>query len=124
MEVNTTKDPESRYGVSYLAVSPVNFESDSQTEMFRKITKEMTATYQRKNQDYGDAFHKSVDKYGLIAALTRMSDKFNRIENLILNGGKSNYEGLRDSLLDLASYCVMSAIEIEPKEPIDFENVE
>ena len=37
------------------------------------------------DSDYGDSFGISVQKYGLISALTRISDKFNRLESLILN---------------------------------------
>ena len=46
----------------------------------------VASTYARKNADYGDSFHTSVTKYGIIAALTRMSDKWNRLENLMLHG--------------------------------------
>ena len=70
--------------------------------------------YKRKNETYGDSFGKSVEKYGLIAALTRISDKFNRAENLIL--GAENQvpdESLADTLIDMANYCLMTAYEIE-----------
>lgn len=67
-------------------------------------------TYNKKNADYGNSFDKSLDKYGLISALTRMSDKFNRAETLILNGQKAKVadEKVEDTLLDLANYCVMT----------------
>lgn len=89
---------------------------------FNGICREIMDMYLKKNQDYGDSFHISVERYGLIAALTRMSDKFNRIENLILSDNKGNFESLEDSLRDLASYCIMTVMEL--KEPVDFENVE
>ena len=41
---------------------------------FQEITKLMSETYERKNTDYGNSFGVSVQKYGLIAALTRISD--------------------------------------------------
>ena len=89
---------------------------------FRDIVEEMAKTYEKKNADYGDSFGISVRKYGNIAALTRISDKFNRIENLILNGNAQvKYESLLDSLKDLACYCVMTVMAIEDN---DFENVE
>lgn len=69
---------------------------------------------QRKNEDYADSFSISVKKYGNIAALTRISDKFNRIENLTLNGGVENVdEKLLDTLLDMSAYCIMYAMELE-----------
>jgi hypothetical protein len=73
----------------------------------------MADTYARKNADYGDSFHTSVQKYGLISALTRMSDKWNRLENLMLHGqGKVN-ERITDTLIDLAAYALMTVMEIE-----------
>lgn len=80
---------------------------------FQEITKQMSETYERKNNDYGNSFGISVQKYGLIAALTRISDKFNRMENLILTRNQQvNDESLSDTLLDLANYCIMTAIEL------------
>ena len=88
---------------------------------FKRIVNEMAKTYERKNTDYGDSFSVSVRKYGNIAALTRMSDKFNRIENLILNGNAQvKDESLLDSLKDLGCYCVMTVMAIESN---DFEDV-
>lgn len=80
---------------------------------FSEITKKMSDTFEMKNEAYGNSFGKSVQKYGLIAALTRISDKFNRIENLILGGANRVIdESVKDTLIDLASYCVMTLIEI------------
>lgn len=84
---------------------------------FRRLTEVMADTYERKNADYGDSFGISVRKYGPIAALTRISDKFNRIENLIL-GGKSSVadEAIDDTLLDLANYCIMTFMALPRNE--------
>jgi hypothetical protein len=76
---------------------------------FQQLTNQMNEIYEKKNHDYGNSFDISLDKYGLIAALTRISDKFNRLETLILkNDAKVKDEKLEDTLLDLASYCVMT----------------
>lgn len=82
---------------------------------FGQITKKLTRLYIAKNKDYGDSFGRSIRKYGLVAALTRISDKFNRAENLIINRGEPNIkdESINDTLLDLAAYCIMTTIEIE-----------
>ena len=70
-----------------------------------------------KNKRYGDSFSKTVQHYGLIAVLTRMSDKWNRIETLILgNADESTDESLVDSLIDLANYCIMTVCEIQDSE--------
>lgn len=78
----------------------------------KKLTEKIYNTYVSKNADYGDSFGISVKKYGLISALTRMSDKFNRIEQLIIDG-KQNHESLTDSLEDLACYALMTVMEIQ-----------
>lgn len=47
----------------------------------------------------------------MIAALTRISDKFNRIETLILNDDKgTDDETVIDTLIDMANYCVMTSV--------------
>ena len=72
-------------------------------------------TYALKNQKYGDSFWESISKYGLIAALTRISDKFNRLEQLIINkeDGSDTDESLKDTLLDMANYCIMTAMALD-----------
>lgn len=81
---------------------------------FEEILIEMLTTYREKNDMYGDSFGKSVDKYGMIASLTRISDKFNRFEQMVMNDNNgTSDESLRDTLLDMASYCVMTIVELE-----------
>lgn len=85
---------------------------------FDRIAAEISLMYERKNTDYGDSFGRSVEKYGLISALTRISDKFNRLESLILNGEHTevNDESLDDTLKDLAAYCIMTVVAREQQK--------
>lgn len=77
----------------------------------RKLLNKMHNTFVVKNKNYGNSFEISLDKYGIIAALTRISDKFNRFETLILNHSNGTYdESIADTLIDLANYCVMTAV--------------
>lgn len=77
------------------------------------LCKFLNTLYLIKNQKYGDSFGLSVRKYGPIAALTRLSDKWNRIENLMLhNDNGTADESLRDTLIDMANYCLMTIIEL------------
>lgn len=74
---------------------------------------ELSATYRKKNAAYGGSFQKAYQKYGPITALTRMSDKWSRIESLMMNPSlDDNGESLKDSLLDLANYCLMTVVEM------------
>lgn len=63
----------------------------------------------RKNKDYGNAFGKSMDKFGPVVSLIRLGDKMNRLEHLVMNGGmKVKDESVEDTLVDLAAYAIMT----------------
>ncbi len=82
--------------------------------MFGKFSSQIAETYEKKNSDYGNSFTDSIQKYGYVAGIVRMSDKFNRVENLLLNKEKAlvNEESAVDTLLDLAAYSIMLAMEV------------
>lgn len=82
----------------------------------KRLCDGLHSTFCAKNSDYGNSFSKSVQKYGLTAALTRISDKFNRAEHLMLTHDRQvEDESLQDTLLDLANYCIMTVIELNKK---------
>ena len=104
--------------VTEAQIEPKNRKSSRIAELAQTIAE----TYARKNSDYGDSFGRSVERYGIIAALTRLSDKFNRFENLILSSNGSNGskplvgdESVLDTLLDMATYALMTYVELEDK---------
>lgn len=76
---------------------------------FKKYTDKLAETLLEKNQDYGDSFSRSVDKFGIIAAVVRLEDKFNRLENLTTNGGKQKVkdESLADTAFDISGYGLL-----------------
>lgn len=104
-------------------------EINKNVKNFNELAQKMCELYEKKNADYGDSFNTSLDKYGLISALTRMSDKFNRVENLILNkdddgnfvqnNQKVKDEKLEDTLVDLANYAMMTVLWIKNNSKID-----
>lgn len=53
-------------------------------EQFRKIAQELGDLYEAKDKAYGGSFSDTYKKLGLISAVTRISDKYNRLYNLIL----------------------------------------
>jgi hypothetical protein len=73
-------------------------------------------TYKTKNAAYGNSFDRSLDRWGYQAALVRMDDKMNRLEQLLLWNGAANDESALDTALDLANYSVMLAMYIESKQ--------
>ena len=84
---------------------------------FNDITEEMNALYERKNHDYGNSFSETFRKLGIISAATRMLDKMNRIVSLVTKDQqKVNDESIRDTLIDIANYAVMTIMEIDKKK--------
>jgi hypothetical protein len=84
-------------------------------ETYKNYTDKLADTLVKKNAAYGDAFGKSIEKYGYIAALVRMSDKWNRLNNLMLdsNGVDDLGESIQDTLFDLAGYCILTMAELD-----------
>lgn len=78
------------------------------SELLEKIHK----TYVEKNTAYGNSFDRSIDRYGFVAALVRMEDKLNRLEQLLLNNAKPNDESSIDTALDLAGYAIMTVMKL------------
>ena len=75
---------------------------------FKDYTNHLAEVLQEKNDAYGDSFTKSVDKFGKTVIAVRLSDKFNRICNLIKRGeDKENDESLEDTLLGMAGYAIL-----------------
>lgn len=81
----------------------------------KELTDFMHQTYIDKNKDYGDSFERTHDEIGSKAGLTRISDKFYRLQNIILNEHEHLVEDetVIDTLIDLANYAVMFAMELE-----------
>ena len=83
-------------------------------EQVDKFTSLLADTLKRKNADYGDSYGKSVSKYGEVVALIRISDKFNRLENLLLKGTENKVdETIPETLLDLCGYAALEVIRRE-----------
>lgn len=83
-------------------------------EQHKILLQQIHDTYVKKNHDYGDSFSRSFKKYGLVAAMVRMEDKWNRLDNMALGAEqKVADETIRDTLLDLAGYCVMTTMELD-----------
>lgn len=83
------------------------------------LAKELYDTYVKKNQLYGDSFSDSIKEWGFAAAGIRITDKFLRMRNLIHN--KNLYvndtdEQLRDTLLDMANYCIMTVMKLDEND--------
>lgn len=83
----------------------------------RAICEELNALYEKKNHDYGDAFHLSYLEEGMAMSRIRLGDKLNRFKQLSKNPDSQavNDESIRDTLIDLANYAIMTVLEMEEK---------
>ena len=83
-------------------------------EKFRKIADDIANLYETKDKAYGDSFGSTYDKLGIISAVTRISDKYNRLCNLATNPDIDNLgESIEDTLKDMAAYCIMTVMKIQ-----------
>lgn len=83
--------------------------------MHRILCKELNETYEKKNHDYGNSFSETFNKLGIISAITRISDKYNRLVSLCTLPEEERMvkdETISDTLLDMANYCIMTEIEL------------
>ena len=89
-------------------------------EKFKKITAEMANLYEEKNRNYGNSFDKSLDEDGLLVSKIRLGDKFNRFSSLLKqqSNGTSD-ESIKDTLIDLANYAIMSIMWMENQKFIE-----
>ena len=80
----------------------------------KELCDELHQTYIDKNTAYGDSFGKTFKDLGVMSAITRISDKYNRIVSLT-RGAENNIkdESILDTLCDLGNYCLMTVIELE-----------
>ncbi|WCF58397.1 DUF1599 domain-containing protein [Bacteroides phage PhiCrAssBcn14] len=92
--------------------------SNTSAHQFKDIAKGMIETYVRKNHDYGNSFDKSLDKFGLVASVVRIGDKMNRIESLVQKKAMVQDESIRDTLLDMANYAIMTVMWMDNQNKV------
>lgn len=86
----------------------------SKVERHRKICEELNALYERKNHDYGDSFHATFLEEGMAMSRIRLGDKLSRFKTLSKQEARMvDDESLRDTLMDLANYAIMTVLEMD-----------
>lgn len=90
----------------------------TRVERFRKITEDIAQLYEAKDRCYGDSFGLTYQKLGIISAVTRISDKYNRLCNLVTSPVALDDcgESIEDTLKDMAAYCIMTLMQF-PEKP-------
>ena len=86
-------------------------------EQFKQLTQQMLETFKKKNADYGDSTTQTFEEFGLTSYAIRLNDKLNRIKSFCKKGElEVKDEGIVDSLMDMASYCLLAVVDIKNKE--------
>lgn len=87
---------------------------EEKEKAFKEVLAEMLQTFLKKNHDYGNSFSKTFSEFGLVSAVVRMNDKMERLKSLLKADAKVN-ESVRDTLMDLANYSVMTVMELDKR---------
>lgn len=114
-DLNIHTIQEVKQGIEMLGTRPVLSDNVKQ---FMYITQNMAKTYATKNHDYGNSFKQSLDKFGLVASVVRLGDKMNRIESLSKKEAQVKDESIKDTLLDMANYAIMTVMWMNENQKI------
>ena len=86
----------------------------SKVQRHAEICKEINNLYERKNHDYGDSFHQTFVEEGMAMPRIRLGDKLARFKSLTKSGVQEvKDESIRDTLIDLANYAIMTVLELD-----------
>lgn len=90
---------------------------EKKIEKHEEICNEIHEMYKKKNADYGDSVGQLYSKLGDVSFLTRISDKYYRLMNLLCKPEEEiNYESVDDTIQDMANYCIIWLMERELKD--------
>ena len=82
-----------------------------------EICTEINNTLERKNKDYGNSFSEQFKEYGLVSSCIRLEDKMRRLKKLTMSSEiHVKDESIRDTLLDMAGYAILTINELDNKE--------
>ncbi len=81
----------------------------------RDLCDKLNKIYEQKNHDYGDSFGQTFQEEGFAMSRIRLSDKLSRFKSLSKKPESQQVvdESIRDTLLDLANYAIMTVLEMD-----------
>lgn len=84
--------------------------SMNRVDQLTKVQEEAKKLFEKKNQDYGDAFA----TYGPVGVLVRIGDKLQRLQSIQKNQVTLvEDEKMRDTLIDLHNYTAMAIMLLD-----------
>ena len=63
-----------------------------------------------KQKDYG---HGNILKFGLLGIVVRLSDKIERLKNLMASATRPSNESLDDTKMDIVGYCILALMLLD-----------
>ena len=93
----------------------------TKVERHMELCKQLNDIYTKKNHDYGDSFHATYLEEGMAMPRIRLSDKLNRFKSLTKSTDAAlvNDESVRDTLMDLANYALMTVLELDEEANVN-----
>lgn len=86
-------------------------------ENYETTLNELANTFFVKNERYGNSFTDTIEDYGLVASMVRITDKFNRMTTLFKNRELDcDGEPLKDTMLDMANYLIMTVAYMKKED--------
>lgn len=84
--------------------------------IYQYILNNLEETYKAKNNDYGNSFADTYEKFGCVSFLVRITDEYNKLLTLCdPNIPEQRVKKIDDTILDLANYCLLWLVEREYK---------
>lgn len=97
--------------------------NEEQVRQHKEVCNMLNEIYEQKNRAYGNSFGDTYKDLGIISAVTRINDKFNRLKTLAKNKEiNQGDESIADTLLDMANYCIMTYMELQNEEATKCSN--
>ena len=91
--------------------------ADFRAARLEEIMNNCLSLYKKKNADYGNSFAEVYKELGFESGLVQILHKVNRIKGIYNNDrAEIENESIRDTLIDLANYSLMTVVEMELEE--------
>ena len=82
--------------------------------IYQYLLNNLEETYKAKNNDYGNSFADTYEKFGCVSFLVRITDEYNKLLTLCdPNIPEQRVKKIDDTILGLANYCLLWLVERE-----------
>lgn len=87
--------------------------TDTVAQNLEKMKEIIINIHHKKNSDYGNSVERVYNEFGSISLITRIMDKYHRLERL-LDTSDVNFESVDDTILDAYIYAIIWKSLIHP----------